>query len=240
LSAINYIKQSYLDRLKNSVNPEFYNQEKATWLQDFYEGGEFSGALKQPLNNEIKLIEDGKPSSDFENVKTIHSAFRFIEPRLLAYEGLWVYFTHVYFWQYMQKRWIPKEPKKMTSGMIKERFFLKGEATRGLLRNGIARLWFLGHMTFDSENENDHYHLTEILLSNQEVLESLVGRPKLFSSKNFRIAILKLIKNNQELLEREKFRKLLMQFIYLSGIRVLDAYSSDELVEMLQQKINNN
>ena len=31
-----------------------------------------------------------------------------------------------------------------------------------------------------------------------------------------------------------------MQFSYLSGIRVLDAFSTDELGEMLQQKIKDN
>ena len=239
MSTINYIKQSYLDRLKNSVNPEFYKQDNPMWLQDFYEGAEFSSTLKHQLKNKINLIEDGKPSSDYENVKTVHSALRFIEPRLLANEGIWVYFTHMYFWQYMQKRWIPN-PKKMTSNQIKDRFFINGNSDRGLLRNGIARLWFLGHVTFDSENDNDHYHLTETLLSNQEVLTSLAERPSLFRNEKFRIAILKLIKNNQELLERKKLRKLLMQFSYLSGIRVLDAFSTDELGEMLQQKIKDN
>ena len=240
MSAINYIKQSYLDRLKNSINPEFYKQDKAMWLEDFYEGAEFSSTLKHQLKNKINLIEDGKPSSDYENVKTVHSALRFIEPRLLANECIWVYFTHMYFWQYMQKRWIPKDPKKMTSNQIKDRFFINANSDRGLLRNGIARLWFLGHVTYDSENDNDHYHLTETLLSNQEVLTSLAERPSLFRNEKFRIAILKLIKNNQELLERKKLRKLLMQFSYLSGIRVLDAFSTDELGEMLQQKIKDN
>ena len=108
----------------------------------------------QELKNKIQLIEDGKPSSDFENVKTIHSALRFIEPRLLAYEGIWVYFTHIYFWQYMQNRWV--KDSKVTLETIKDRFFLNASSDRGLLRNGIARLWFLGHVTFDSENDNDH------------------------------------------------------------------------------------
>ena len=238
MNTLNYIKQSYLDRLRNSVKTEFYNQDKGIWLEDFYEGAEFSGVLKQELKNKIQLIEDGKPSSDFENVKTIHSALRFIEPRLLAYEGIWVYFTHIYFWQYMQNRWV--KDSKVTLETIKDRFFLNASSDRGLLRNGIARLWFLGHVTFDSENDNNHYHLTETLLSNQEVLTSLAERPSLFRNEKFRIAILKLIKNNQELLERKKLRKLLMQFSYLSGIRVLDAFSTDELGEMLQQKIKDN
>jgi len=237
MSTINYIKQSHLDRLKNSINPEFYKQDKAIWLDDFYEGAEFSRTLKHQPKNKIQLIEDGKPSSDFENVKIVHSALRFMEPRLLANERIWVYFTHIHFWQYMQRRWIPKEPKKMTLGTIKDRFFVHGPGDRGLLRNGIARLWFLGHMTFDSENVNNHYHLTEVLLKNQDLLLNLSERPQLFRNKNFRFAILKLIKNNQELAIRGNYRELLKKFIFLSGIRVLDAYSSDELVEMLQHNI---
>ena len=240
MSAINYIKQSHLDRLKNSINPEFYKQDKAMWLEDFHEGAEFSSTLKHQLKNKINLIEDGEPSSDYKNAKTVHSALRFIEPRVLANERIWVYFTHIYFWQYMQKRWIPEVPKKMTLNQIKDRFFLNAATDRGLLRNGIARLWFLGHVTFDSENDNDHYHLTETLLSNQDVLTSIAERPSLFRNEKFRIAFLKFIKKNPTVVKRENCRELLKKFIFLSGIRVLDAYSSDELVEMLQQKIKDN
>lgn len=235
MTDVKYVRQIYIDELKNSIDPKMYTSQENPWLDSFYENTNYSATLKRKPTNEIILNEEGKPENDLENIKTVHKSLRFFEPRHLAFEGVWVYFTHIYFWTYMKKRWVNED---MSKASIIQRFFYDGSSTRAMLRNGIARLWFIGHATYDPNTPDDPYHLTSILMSNQDVLMNVAERASLFSIPNFKNAILDEIKDNNILLDRETLRTLMMKFIFLTGIKRLDSFSYDELRGMIQKKIN--
>jgi len=228
-----YIKPTYVDLLKNSININDYKSKKNEWINKLFEGKDFLRTLDRSISTDIILNSENNYSNDFENVKIIHSKLRYFEPRILANEAVWVYLTHIKFWDYMTQRWIKDDITKST---ILDRFFLAGTDDRAMLRNGIARLWIIGHLTYDQSLE-DPYFYTKILMTNQEVLTQLSERPTLFRNRNFRTAILNIINEDTSLLERAKLRKLLIQFIYLSGIKKLDIYSPDELENMIKNKI---
>ena len=234
MSTLNYIKPTYVDLLKNSININNYKSKNSEWIDKLFEGKDYFLSFERKLSSDITLDTDNNCFNDFENVKIIHSNLRYFEPRVLANEAVWVYLTHIKFWEYMCQRWIKDE---LSKNMIIERFFLAGTDDRAMLRNGIARLWIIGHLTYEEKIE-DPYFYTRILMTNQEILTQLSERPSLFRNRNFRIAILKTINEDKSLLERAKLRKLLIQFVYLSGIKKLDIYSPDELQEIIHTKIN--
>ena len=236
MDKVSYIKPTYLDYLKNTINSENYKPGKQGWIDDYFDGKDFFASFEKQLPNEIKLKDKSGEKDDLENIKIMHTNLRHVEPRLLANEGVWVYCSHIYFWDYMQKRWVAgREISKKT---IKERFFIGEQTDRGLLRNGISRLWFIGHMTYDENNKDNPYHLTEALMSNQEVLTSIAERPSLFRNNIFRIAMLNVVKKNPILLIREKLRELLMYFVFLTGVKRLDSLSIEELEGYIQAKVD--
>jgi Family of unknown function (DUF6339) len=60
-----------------------------------------------------------------------------------------------------------------------QRYFVPQSQSRALLRNGVARLWWTAHVSFDPERANN-YELTGTLLARlditQQILERNMGR----------------------------------------------------------------
>ncbi|MEV2908009.1 DUF6339 family protein [Paenibacillus larvae] len=62
-------------------------------------------------------------------------------------------FNSYYFLDNMRKRW-PVESyldKDKPEEAIKERYFLMANRDRALIRNGIARLWWYGYVSYDEQ-----------------------------------------------------------------------------------------
>jgi hypothetical protein len=224
--SVSWIKQSFLDQMKNNINVENYTEGAPPWVAENFNDQNWYQDLDYNFNSSIQLIK-GDHDSDFENVKILHKAF----------DNIWAYYSHTKFWDYMQERWPLKSTIKNPPSFILDHYFVKGKADRGLLRNGIARLWFIGHISYDEKRE-DPYELTRMVLLNQEVLRTFSERPILMRNKNFRSALLNsMAQNNKPYLDRDKFRMLLEYFVRISGIKRLDALSEDDLTELIQKKL---
>ena len=65
------------------------------------------------------------------------------------------------------------EGKKIDS--VKSRYFFTGNVDRALTTNGISRLWWIAHTTYD-ESYEDPYYLTKILLTTQDVAVTIFAR----------------------------------------------------------------
>lgn len=135
--------------------------------------------LKGPLD--LATPEDGD-LKDLENAIRIHKALPQLTPLQARDPRLWVRLAHCELWNYMRKRW-PAErylkDREMAVRVITERYFIPQSQSRALLRNGIARLWWTAHLTFDTSRV-DNYELTGTLLSSlditQQILERNMGR----------------------------------------------------------------
>lgn len=234
--SINYIKQTYVDILKADKVVEKYEAGKASFVNERFEDDSWSHHLKFTYNR-IKLVEDKDPTKDIDNVKLLYDALKHIPSRHFAEESIWSYFTHIEFWNYMQKRWPVEKSRKDKFGYIVKHYFLNGQSDRALLDNGIARLWFIGYVTYD-DTRKDPYEWTKLLLTNQEVLRTLSERPVLFRIKNFRLALFKSMQQNiTPYQDRDKFRAFVMHFVSISGIKRLDSFTVDELASQIQKQM---
>ena len=234
--SVSYIKQRFLDDIKNSIDIEKYKIGTRPWVSEHFNDQSWHHHLDFHLDDSIEL-SIGDYNSDFENVKIIHKAFKNIPARYLADDKVWAYYAHTKFWDYMQKRWPLKDKIKDPTSYILEHYFKKAGSDRGLLRNGIARLWFIGHMTYN-ESREDPYELTRLLLSTQEITRTLSERPILMRNKNFRFALLNcMAKDSKPFLKRDGFITLLKNFVRISGIKRLDAFSESELIDLIQNKL---
>jgi len=188
---------------------------------------------------------DGPDLKDLENAKIVHKAFPHLTPVQAGDARLWTRLAHVECWTYMRKRWdigrIAGDPGK-AARFVATRYFVPGGSSRALLRNGIARLWWYGHLTHDPGRAGDPYELTAGLLSSldiaQQVLERNLGR-----APQVRTGFLDFLRTNAERLgtssgqRRLRIRGLAKMLNLRGGVTLLDALGPEELADMLDLEL---
>jgi hypothetical protein len=125
----------------------------------------------------LEMPRDGK-LCDAENVRRVYQWLNDLTPVQASDPRLWVYLSHAPYADYTAARW-PIDPESNVTDRIRERYFLEGEGLASLVRNSIARLWWFGYLTRDT-NQADPFELTDVLLSLQDIqmafLERAIGR----------------------------------------------------------------
>ncbi len=125
-------------------------------------------------------MPDGGEKRDSENVRLIHSWLGHLTPVQASDPRLWACLTHSAYIRYTAVRW-PIDADADVLRRIRERYFVEGEGLASITRNSIARLWWFGHLTFDTTRP-DHYELADVLLSLQDIqvafLERTIGRSR--------------------------------------------------------------
>lgn len=229
--------EHFTSRLRTSIRDHLdWYQSPDSWVEDFAEGGkwelptavEVKLTAKTPLAKLLAAKEDGD-HLDLENSIRLHKAFQSLTPIQARDPRLWARLAHVEFWPYMRKRWHVERymaDREKAARYVEERYFVPKTEGRALLRNGVARLWWYSHMTYDADRGNP-YELTAILLRNlditQQILERSMGR-----SRVVLVAFLEFLLENPELLEsggdatRAKIRALAKALNVYGGVALLD------------------
>jgi len=219
--------------------------EKRPWANKSSGGGNirlFSG-LEPEVPLEL-LLPDGGDLKDLENTKIVHRAFPQLTPLQARDPRLWTRLTHIECWAYMRKRWDVEKKDRDEAWkcrFILARYFVPQAQSRALLRNGMARLWWYGHLTFDS-SRSDPYELTAVLLSYldiaQQVLERNMGR-----APQVRTGFLDFIRENQTRLgssagqRRRRIRDLAKVLNLRGGVTLLDSLNLDEIQSILDAEV---
>lgn len=174
---LKYFLTSRHEQLRNDIDKNLslhrYSSD-APWMEEYFNGERFD-AETSIEDNLPALLVSSNPASDLENVKRLY-------PQLLnltveqAMDGrLWSHLTHIKYWNYMRTRWGGGESDSV--GKIKDRYFFSSdENSRALIRNGIARLWWFGYLTYDRSNTEDQFALTKTLLEYQNTQAALLER----------------------------------------------------------------
>jgi len=236
----NILKEELLTTLKNNVGPENYLNTEV-WLEDFL-GDEWEERIITSIEFNEKLeLKGTEESDDIENIKIIHAALKGNDPGLLTEECFWVYLTHKVFYEYMTKRWPQKKDKdgKYIKARVSERYFVAygNNTARGLLRNGISRLWLIGHITYDELRDNP-YELTELLTG--RFISDIFERSTLGSNKNLAVGVLELIQKDETIKDGNNLRNLMKYFTRISGLTRLDSFEKDELKNMAKKYMKEN
>ena len=199
----------------------------------------------EPLGNLDLDIPGAGNLKDFENAVKFHKALKHLTPLQARDPRLWTRLAHVEFWPYMRKRW-PVDKHIGNSGracrFIKTHYFVSQSQSRALIRNGIARLWWAAHLSFDPGRSNQ-YELTDILFSTlditQQILERGLGR-----ADNVIKSFLEFLLRNRETLlaagnkSRERIRLLAKYLNMYGGVCILDLLSRSEIMDVLDAELN--
>ena len=219
--------------LKRVKNGEISDYEKNEFPVDHKE-------IQMVRNIEVEKFpnlykpEDGN-LKDKENSKIIYETYKELTPTQARDVRLWTYMTHVQFFDYMKARW---DSYPNNSSYITRHWFLRNEGNnREYTRNnGIAKLWWIAHLTYDEDRQNP-YELTDVALDTLDTAGALFERA-LGRIKNVRFAFLEFIAENEAFFSKEKRDKIrdMAKYLNLKGGTIPLAYlTKSELKELLSK-----
>ena len=177
----------------------------------------------------------GKESlTDIENIKRVYNHMKGLSDSVASDERIWAAYTLNVFWDYMKYRW------KVNSISVFESRFLFGDShQRSLFRNGIARLWWIGRVSYDEQRTNP-YELTELLCKDQDYIESICGRNVFNNPKIGLTALRTLYDANQKgyVINRDIIRDVAKYVNLLAGTYVIDMFNEEEISNKIYEKLN--
>lgn len=231
--------------LKNTVKNHFEEvedkyHETSPWSVAYLEDAELPGEVTMIADRGIKEINLILPTSDnpkekskddINNCIRVYDALKYLPPSVAADPRLWSYLCHETFYEYMVKRW----PIEKGADTVNERYFTTSGGARTRYRNGISRLWWIPHLTYD-ENLDDPYSLTRVILRRQDDMENFMGRNLNLNRKVLHAMLHVLKDKNIEEYSRNVLRDLLEDINKIGGVSVLDALPEEKLIALFSRK----
>ncbi len=173
--------------------------------------------------------------TDAENAKRIHRSLKNLTPVQAMDSRIWTYLTHHVFQEYMSARWLLTK-QEVTKGAL-DRYF--ANTKREVIRNGIARLWWYGYLTYDPTKENP-YELTDFLLSTQNLPHGLLERT-VGDNKEWLMGMLEILMKYKDEYPDIMMKKYIDKFVvylnFVGGVTVLDCVKNEDLDNLFLQWI---
>jgi len=240
---IRFLKNDSLYILKDNIknNVENYSSINALWIKDITNDNNNFIEFKTEVPSFELITSDNPEKDDLENIKILYTNLSKLTDSQASDERLWSGLCHDLFWNYMQKRWPLDKASDKVKYIKKNYFFAHGEK-RSLMTNGLARLWWLGRLTYDETNEENPFELTEYLSkdfngkgfplfgsnfsNNRKLLRSL-----LYTIKSYEIT-------NNINLSRTQFIEMIKSMNMWSGKLLIDSLEEVVLVEKINKRLN--
>ena len=153
-------------------------------------------------------------------------------------ERLWVGLSHSIFWDYLRYRTKISE-EKITENKILFSYFFKRGGKRILVINPLTRLWWVGRQVYDPSNEKDPFYALEFLKRDfsTKVLNlfsyNYTNNPKIVRA--VLVALAELEKENNIVITRNPYLKILKYLNMLGGSIILDALEQEEIIEKIKK-----
>ncbi|MGE7666650.1 DUF6339 family protein [Ureibacillus composti] len=219
---------------------EHYYKKDDAWFDEYFsqEGRLFESNIEfeKPEFNE----DENYMVSDFENVKIIYESLKHLTVSQATQERLWAGLAHIqmrdFVYYRLQNEFNKKNDKRIFSAM-----FYKYNVKRSIFIHIIARLWWVGYMTYDEENKENPYWLTEFFCS-----ADFSARSTIFFSSNFTsnkaitkgiLKALITLRDEGVAIKREHFIESTKYLNISGGAMVLDLLEEDEVKEMVEKRL---
>ena len=183
---------SYVSKLKNDV--------KTGVSIEKYSADEFeidTTKLKYVANvyTPTYLLEKMmNAQNDFEAAVILYEAYKDISLVRASKEAFWAYLCHTELFDYCKKRYPVENAKNKTSHILDHWFF-----GNGYNRNTLAQLWWGVQETYDDDNKDNPYHLTELFFKNYSF--RVIWFTKMLRTKQGLLGILDFLKDNPDIMD---------------------------------------
>jgi hypothetical protein len=235
---LKFISDETLMDLRTNVDAykeHYYNKDNQWFGTYFNEDGRVIESKIEFEMPELNFHED-YAISDKENVKIIYNALKHLNVSQATQERLWSGLAHLQFRDFsyyrLKNELMNKNEKRINTGL-----FFKNGNKRSLFVHILARLWWVGYMTYDESNESNPYWLTDFFCE-----KDFSARCVVFFSSNFTAnpnitkGILKTLvkwKENGITIKRDHFVQANKYLNVVGGAMILDMLSTEEVEEMV-------
>lgn len=242
---LHFLKYDALASLRANVegNLEKYRLPTNDWIYDFFGDEEPFGEFMTTVGD-ISLVctekEQGK--ADVQNVITLYSAMMNITDTQASDERLWAGMCHGDMWEFVNKRWEASASKKITKEDVLSRYFYGQGRRRSLITNTLAKLWWVGRLTYDPDRK-DPFELTHYFEDDFSRKTLILFSSNYMSSRPVALGLLSALTD----LERNtactgKERKLIYQeaskyLNILGGTMILDYFTREEIETRVKNHI---
>lgn len=179
---------------------------------------------------------DEKNLNDIINIKSVYGNWKELTPLQARNKYLWTYYCHCNSAcrTYIRARWMDGD---FSESQVRDRFFVT-ESKRNLVReNALSSLWWKGYLTYDADNANNHFWLTEVLGTTTNLADFL----DTFNSFNPTRAkgVIKAIAEvldelGLDQLKNQTFRDLNRYLNRYAAVMPLDYLSEEEMKELVK------
>ena len=234
----------------------FNTLESAADPADFFSS--VDAILAKPENQLLLPVSLGTPDTlkvegtravDVDNAPLVHQYLGEMDRANASDARLWSYLALATYRQYMEKRWPLEKSITDTDAWkrrVKDRWILHtGSVTRGrLVRHGIARLWWVSHLTYDPMAsvgiaKEDPYAYAREVFKSEDRLNAIFDREVGAYPKVMRAVLDHAAKLGSK--ATDKYLHRIMQYLTLvhgyRDIGVLDLSAVRELVGMASQRM---
>lgn len=172
---LQFIGQDDIDIIKSNLEvwAPYFKDDSPSRLEKEFEEPLFKNTKYEIPDFQLDMSADKEEKTDAENAQRIYKNLSFLSDSQASDERLWAGLCMGYFWDYTQYRWRIK--KKCTPDAVRQHYMYGFGARRSLIRNAIARLWWIGRLTYDKDRA-DPYELTTFVCEHNDHIMHILER----------------------------------------------------------------
>ena len=192
------------------------------------------------LPDSMVLNPSTSGEEEVANIRKIYGELKTL-PRSIACDGrLWAGLAIDRFWKYTKDRW--EFGTSFSEGKVLDHFLFKGHSKKVYTRQSIARLWWIGDLTYDPSRA-DPYEITSFTMKDTDYVVNLLERGFSSNRQIFREVIEAIEQGRAEnlVIARQEIREISKYLNLLGGVYVLDAFPEGlvrEKVYAMAKKLN--
>lgn len=235
---LQFVSYDNIDEIKSNLpvwSPRF-REGSSDWLAEELERPLFTDSKFAEIEDfSLDMSAEKVFQTDAENAKRIYEKLRFLSESQASDERLWAGLCLGPFWHYAQYRW--NVAVKCSARHIKQHFFFGFSARRSLTRNAVARLWWIGKLTYD-EGRSDPWELTKFVCENADYIMHILERntsnnPLII--RGFLSAVLDARRKGMQM-DTNIVGELAKYLNLLGGIYILDCLPEQKIYDKIYEK----
>lgn len=239
---IKFLSEEALQDLRanfETYKTHYYKKDDA-WFDAYFQKEGHLIESKIEFEKPVFNNDENYMVSDYENVKVIYESLKHLTVAQATQERLWAGLAHVQMRDYIYYR-IANDIEKKNDKRIQSAIFFTNGAKRSLFVHVLARLWWVGYMTYDESNKENPYWLTEFFCSADFSARCVVFFSSNFTSnpaitKGILRALVELRDGGVDI-KRAHFVEATKYLNISGGAMVLDLLEEDEVKEMVEKRV---
>ena len=219
----------------NACLNKYQNHDSNAWIEEVCDQTPFINTKYDNIKDITLDTSAADPKdTDFENIKRVYSGLSFLSDSSASDERIWAALSLGPFYEYVKYRW-----KIETVENIYQHFYFGFSSRRSLTRNAIARLWWIGRLTYDKDR-SDPFELTKLVSSRADFIMHFIERNtsnNIHVMRPFLEAILEAGKEGIDI-NTDDAGELAKYLNLLGGMYILDFMPEVWIKEKIKKKID--